>query len=186
MSYYLLGGCFLEICMFHLDFGWDRLAAHVRQATLGNKATPNGRTFQPVWFWKLCLYVTVPVFTLVLFVQLWVQDLSTPYGGYPAGYQTFGWTILMALMLLTPVTMFKVDRTPGTLPASSALTQSEAPAGCLKRLLVTLGGRAPVWKAYADSSQADRSAPPSQRPSGGGSVVELSTVVAPKPLGPDI
>ena len=79
VSYYLLGGCFVEICMFHLDFGWDRLAAHVRQATLGNKATPNGRTFQPVWFWKLCLYVTVPAFTVVLFLQLWVQDLSKPY-----------------------------------------------------------------------------------------------------------
>jgi hypothetical protein len=89
-------------------------------------------------------------------------------------------------MLLTPVTMFKVDRTPGTLPASSALTQSEAPSGFLKRLLVTLGGRAPVWKAYADSSQANPSALPSQRPSGGGSVVELSAVVAQKPLGADI
>merc|ERR1712194_349135 len=114
------------------------------------KATPDGRKFQPVWFWKLCLYVTVPVFTVVLFVQLWVQDLSKPYGGYPRGYQTFGWTILMALML------------------------------------VTLGGRAPVWKAYADSTQAHPSAPPSQRPSGGGSMVELSAVVAQKPLGPDI
>lgn len=188
VSYYLLGGCFLEICMFHLDFGWDRLAAHVRQATVGNKATPKGRTFWPAAFWKLCLYVTVPVFTVVLFVQLWVQDLSRPYGGYPAGYQTFGWILLMALMLITPITMFKLDRTPGTLPESKELTQSEAPPGCLKKLLVTLGGRAPVWTAYADSSQANPSgaSPQHPRPSGGDSVVELSAVVAQTPLGPNI
>jgi len=23
VSYYLLGGCFLEVVMFHCDFGWD-------------------------------------------------------------------------------------------------------------------------------------------------------------------
>ena len=172
--------------MFHLDFGWGRLAAHVRQATLGNKATPDGRTFRPVWFWKLCLYVTVPAFTFVLFVQLWVQDLSKPYGGYPAGYQTFGWIILMALVLLTPVTMLKLDRTPGTLPASSELTQSEGCAGRLTRLLVALGGSAPVWRAYADSSAANPAPPASHRPSGSGSVVELSAVVTQTPLGPNI
>ena len=192
VSYYLLGGCFLEICMFHLDFGWDRLAAHVKQATVGNRATPNGRVFWPVAFWKLCLYVTVPVFTAVLFVQLWVQDLSRPYGGYPAGYQTFGWILLMALMLITPITMCKLDQTPGSLPASRGLAQSEPPPGFLKKLQATLVGRVPVWTSYAGSSPANPSVPSSLHPRGGGggssssSVVELSAVVAQAPLGPNI
>ena len=90
-----------------------------------------------------------------------------------------------ALVLLTPVTMLKLDRTPGTLPASSELTQSEGCAGRLTRLLVALGGSAPVWRAYADSSAANPP-PASHRPSGSGSVVELSAVVTQTPLGPNI
>ena len=91
-----------------------------------------------------------------------------------------------ALVLLTPVTMLKLDRTPGTLPASSELTQSEGCAGRLTRLLVALGGSAPVWRAYADSSAANPAPPASHRPSGSGSVVELSAVVTQTPLGPNI
>ena len=132
--------------MFHLDFGWARLSAHVKQATLGNRATPEGRRFYPPLFWKATLYVTVPAFTLILFLQLLWQDLSTPYGGYSAGYQAYGWCLLLALVLLTPLTMVKVDKAPGTLPPTTGLgtaTSSSGPAsprwsGRIGRVLVLL------------------------------------------------
>jgi SNF family Na+-dependent transporter len=176
VSYYLLIGCFLEICMFHLDFGWARLAAHVRQATIGNKATPRGRKFWPAAFWKLCLYVTAPVITFVLFLQLWAKDLSTPYQGYPAGFQAYGWTLLMALMLLTPVTMFKLDSSPGSL---QELNHGASSRSLLKAVQLMLG--APGWKSKIGSSPGDPAAPSVQN--GVTSTVELTAAVAPKPLG---
>ena len=156
VSYYLLGGCFLEVVMFHCDFGWERLAAHVKQATAGNRATPKGRRFWPPLFWKATLYVTAPGFTSLLFLQLWWQDLSAAYGGYPGGYQAYGWCLLMALMILTPLTMVKLDTTPGTLPPSGALGGGPRSSGAglddgtsgsdnlLRRTWVLLAGRMPV------------------------------------------
>lgn len=114
VSYYLLLGCFLESCMFNLDFKWERLAYAVRAATRGNRATPTGRQIQPAPFWRMTYLVSVPCLTLFLFVYIFVQDLSSPYGGYPAGFQAVGWLILTSLLALTPLTLWQ--RAPGTLP----------------------------------------------------------------------
>ena len=115
VSYFLLFGCFLEAVMFALDVGWQRIAAALRLATAGNPSTPNGRFLAPhPLFWRGCLYVTVPVFTLFLFVQLWVTDLQSPYQGYPDGLQAVGWTLLAILLVITPLTL--PQRAAGSLP----------------------------------------------------------------------
>lgn len=141
--------------VFHIH-RWERLAAHVKQATAGNRATPEGRRFWPPLFWKATLYVTAPGFTSLLFLQLWWQDLSSAYGGYPGGYQAYGWCLLMALMVLTPLTMVRLDTTPGTLPPSGALGGGPRSSGVglddgasrsdglLRRAWVLVAGRMPV------------------------------------------
>ena len=133
VSYFLLLGCFLEIMMFHADFGWRRLAAHVRIATLGSVRTPSGRGFAPQLYWKLCLCVTAPLFTGLLFIQLLVEDLTTPYGGYPAGLLAFGWCLLVALLIIAPLGWFKLDRTPGSLPPLEELLKAGANPACAGR-----------------------------------------------------
>lgn len=240
--------------MFHCDFGWERLAAHVKHATAGNRATPEGRRFWPAIFWKATLYVTVPAFTSLLFLQLWRgsawshaggvlqpkalagegcpsralktvpgstsrlslqtwvsptspavaalracrwQDLSAPYGGYPGGYQAFGWCLLVALMALTPLTMVKLDTQPGTLPPSGALGGGPRSSGSgggldllpddggggtsradglLRRAGVLLAGRMPVammgGRAQSGPSSSRGSA---HRSAGSERALELST-----------
>ena len=105
--------------MFAADFGWARFENAIRTATIGNSSTPNGRTLLPhANYWRLCLYVTAPIFTSSLFVQLWVQDVQKAYGGYPASLQACGWTLLALLLCITPLTMGQ--SAPGSLPALTA------------------------------------------------------------------
>jgi len=100
-SYYLLLGCCLEAIMFYVSFGWDRLKLTIHEATVGNEATPNGRTVSP--FWRFCLMVTVPLMTGLLFVQLFVSDVSDTYMGYPTFLQVIGWVSLALVLGVTPL-----------------------------------------------------------------------------------
>ena len=64
IPYTLLLGCFVELCMFHLDFGWHRLARAIRNATVSAKR-PRGRQLSER-YWQLCLRVFAPLLTLGL------------------------------------------------------------------------------------------------------------------------
>ena len=70
----LLLGNFIELCMFHRDFGWARFVRAIRNATVSARR-PFGRTLWPEPFWKLTLRFAAPLLTLALFVDLLVADL---------------------------------------------------------------------------------------------------------------
>jgi len=89
-SYYLLLGCCLEAVMFIFDFGWGRLRQALKEATVGNTATPNGRWISP--YWRVCLVMVVPLATAALFVRTLAADIMRPYMGYPVFLQAIGWT----------------------------------------------------------------------------------------------
>lgn len=62
--------------MFAVDIGLPRIEYALRSATATNKRTPNGRQLWPRRLWKLLLYVTVPLFTSVLWVYYLVRSFN--------------------------------------------------------------------------------------------------------------
>uniref|UniRef100_A0A7S3EXJ0 Uncharacterized protein n=1 Tax=Haptolina ericina TaxID=156174 RepID=A0A7S3EXJ0_9EUKA len=124
LSYFLLFGCFLESIMFAADYGWTRFEAAIRQATLANRSTPGGRYLFPhPQYWRFCLYVTVPGFTMFLFIQLWREDTSRRYSAYPGGLQAVGWTLISLLLAIAPLTFWQTSK--GSLEPMSAASRQQ-------------------------------------------------------------
>ena len=62
-SLVLIFSCLVETLMYRMDWGWDRVAAGIKRATIGNKRTPKGRVMPA--YWQFALGVTAPVVLLV-------------------------------------------------------------------------------------------------------------------------
>ena len=116
-AYFLLFSCFLESICFYVDFGWERFAAVILQATKGNRVTPLGRRIHPEWFWKARVCYVVPVVTFGLLVSEFVHDAFIEVygeGDYSSGLLAVGWTVFGTLLVVA-LTMLG-DKGPSTLP----------------------------------------------------------------------
>jgi SNF family Na+-dependent transporter len=106
-SYLLLLGVAVEAFLFTADFGWSRLATHVKLATFGNPETPQGQALTPSLFWRCVIPTTVPLLSLALFANLLYSDAKDPYGPkdepYPEWMQTLGWTLMAINISIAPV-----------------------------------------------------------------------------------
>jgi SNF family Na+-dependent transporter len=125
-AYFLLFSCFVESICFQMDFGWDRFAAVIHQATKGNAATPTGRKIFPEMFWKVCVCYIVPVATFGLLLSEFVNDAFFEMygeGDYSSGLVTVGWTVFGTLVVISLATLR--DKGPSTLPAIRNLLMAE-------------------------------------------------------------
>lgn len=111
---FLLVICFIESIIFNIDFGWERLEKALQSATHGLVGLPEGRSLFPKYLCRLDFHFTVPVMTFGLALYTFVNDLQTPYGGYPSGLLAFGWTLLGLFFATMFVTMWKTE--PSQLP----------------------------------------------------------------------
>ena len=116
-AYFLLFSCFVESICFTLDFGWERFAAVIHQATKGNPSTPQGRKIWFEWFWKARVCYIVPVATFGLLLSEFINDAFVEmYGGgdYSRGLVAVGWTLFGSLCVIAVSTLG--DKGPSTLP----------------------------------------------------------------------
>ena len=50
--------------------------------------------------WSACIYFVIPVLLTVLLVKSFIQELFTPYGGYPAWATSLGWGLVLLPVLI--------------------------------------------------------------------------------------
>lgn len=111
---FLLCVVFAEAIMLNFDFGYERLASALKEATKGNKGTPDGRNLFPLWLCRIDFHFTVPVVSGALALYLLQTDIREPYGGYSAGLNGYGWSLFALLVIVSFLTIWKRD--PGSLP----------------------------------------------------------------------
>lgn len=112
---FLLFVVFMEVVMLNMDFGWRRLAYALREGTIGNPSTPDGRELFPKWMCRLDFHGTVPLISSILGVYLLQEDIRSPYGDYPTGLLAFGWTIFAVLIFTSLLTLGRSGT--GSLPS---------------------------------------------------------------------
>jgi len=107
-SYFLLFGVAMEGLLFTFYFGYTRMTTHVKLTTHGNSGTPEGQDVTPSFLWKFAIGITMPLFSFVLFFQLFYKDIVENYGtsesqpeGFPQWMRTIGWLQLVTLMVIT-------------------------------------------------------------------------------------
>eukprot|EP01063_Lacrimia_lanifica_P014938 TRINITY_DN2153_c0_g3_i1.p1 TRINITY_DN2153_c0_g3~~TRINITY_DN2153_c0_g3_i1.p1 ORF type:complete len:649 (+),score=238.00 TRINITY_DN2153_c0_g3_i1:74-2020(+) len=92
----------MEVIMFRLHWGWDRLQDSVTYATKGPKF-PEGRKV-PL-FWKIALYYTALPLAGAVFLNRLITDFEDPYENYPGGIQALGWISLLTSIACIPASM---------------------------------------------------------------------------------
>lgn len=105
----LLLVAFMESLMLIWDFTYPRMEYALAKATYGNPATPMGRQFGPKALCKLDFLGTVPVMSGALALYLIVLDMRDGYGSYPTFIQTWGWVILVSILVISFSTLYKKD-----------------------------------------------------------------------------
>lgn len=109
-SYYLLFGVAMEGLLFTWFFGFTRMTTHIKKVTYGNAETPEGQDMFPTFLWRVAIPITMPVFSLLLFLNLFYGDVTAPYGDYEFWLLFIGWSMLAFLMILTPLVGFLEGR----------------------------------------------------------------------------
>lgn len=114
-SYLLLWVCFLEAIAFAWDFGWPRFTHSIKQATLGNPATPGGRYLFPEFFWKWSMMFSAPVMAGGLLLTNLIIDIIHKYenGRISNHILTIGWVFFGSMVVLSLSNI--LDRRPGSL-----------------------------------------------------------------------
>merc|ERR1712125_286638 len=81
----LLFGVPLEVVIFLKQFGFDRFKLALK--------TASGVTLDPIAevYWRLVLFVTVPIIPTVILVWVVVNGIIEPYGGYADWLNGIGW-----------------------------------------------------------------------------------------------
>lgn len=105
-SWFLLFSCLLETIMFNVDFSWERYAALITKATVGNPNTPNGRTLHQ--YWRITVMYVVPIFTCALLLTEFINNAFVrQYGGgdYSQELLSVGWVVFFALVTIALSTL---------------------------------------------------------------------------------
>lgn len=113
-AWFILMSCCVESILFSLDFGWDRFAAIIKQATIGNKNSPEGRNISQYPYWKYCIMYIAPIATFGLLMLNFIHDaFYRMYGDgeYTPALVGVGWAIFVFLCALTCATLG--DSRPG-------------------------------------------------------------------------
>ncbi|KAL7542486.1 hypothetical protein ACHAWF_007189, partial [Thalassiosira exigua] len=112
---FLLAACFIESIIFNIDLDWRRVSLALKAATKGNRRFPDGRNLFPRFLCRIDYHLTVPLATGLLFIYIFVDVASKPYGDYPTSLLAWGWTLLSLLLATSLLTVWKRD--PSKLPA---------------------------------------------------------------------
>ncbi|KAL7454735.1 hypothetical protein ACHAWC_006343 [Mediolabrus comicus] len=104
---FLLYLVFVETFIFNFDYGWRRLEAALKAATVGNKGTPNGRTVFPSWLCRIDFHGTVPLATGALFLYELINLGRNNYEGYPMSINGWGWFLLCLGIVISWTTIWK-------------------------------------------------------------------------------
>lgn len=98
---------FVETFIFNFDYGWRRLEAALKAATVGNKGTPKGRTVFPSWLCRFDFHGTVPLATGALFLYEIIDLGRNNYEGYPMSINGWGWFLLCLGIVISWTTIWK-------------------------------------------------------------------------------
>ncbi len=52
-------------------------------------------------WWEICIRYIIPLALVYIFITQFIQDIRTPYGGYPFWAQFIGWSVLVVPLLLS-------------------------------------------------------------------------------------
>eukprot|EP01060_Flectonema_neradi_P021105 TRINITY_DN2861_c4_g1_i1.p1 TRINITY_DN2861_c4_g1~~TRINITY_DN2861_c4_g1_i1.p1 ORF type:complete len:689 (+),score=67.83 TRINITY_DN2861_c4_g1_i1:50-2116(+) len=110
-TYTMLIVCSLECYMFAWDVTWEVLATNVQLATTGLLHINNGRGRELPRFIRHCLVWVAPCVCTLLLGTLFIMDCLEPYSqsdqdAYDTGFQVAGWSLMVATILIIPVTYF--------------------------------------------------------------------------------
>eukprot|EP00927_Polykrikos_kofoidii_P077384 TRINITY_DN74324_c0_g1_i1.p1 TRINITY_DN74324_c0_g1~~TRINITY_DN74324_c0_g1_i1.p1 ORF type:complete len:597 (-),score=79.06 TRINITY_DN74324_c0_g1_i1:83-1873(-) len=128
---FLLFACCVESIILVNGYTFARAAHVLKNCTVGNPDTPNGRDVWPQAFWNVCITFVTPVATMVLFGFKVGSLVSQPYN---EAAQLPNWLVAIGATALFACTaaLFSTSGTRGTstledLEPKPSTTQSELP-----------------------------------------------------------